>query len=80
MIFTKNKKEKLIVVCNLQGKGQSPGPLEEQYWDTFLAGVISGLDLTDLVVVSPSSGGKYAMPYLFKVQRLSPLFVVQYIK
>lgn len=54
------------VAIDLPGKGQSPGPLEEQYWDHFLSAVISSLNLTNVVVVSPSSGGKYAIPFLFK--------------
>jgi len=54
------------VAIDLPGKGQSPVALEECHWDDFLCDVISSLNLDPVVLVSPSSGGKYAIPYLFK--------------
>lgn len=54
------------VAIDLPGKGSSDGPIDRALFQEFIAALIKSLNLNKLVIVSPSSSGRYTLPYLFQ--------------
>jgi len=53
------------VAIDLPGKGGTKPALPESAFPAFLPAVISALDMNKPIIISPSSSGKYSMPFLF---------------
>ncbi|GFR76658.1 abhydrolase domain-containing protein 14A-like protein [Elysia marginata] len=53
------------VAIDLPGKGQTPGPIDRALYAEFMEALVKKLDLKRVVFVSPSSSGRYTLPYLF---------------
>ncbi|KAK3737428.1 hypothetical protein RRG08_010625 [Elysia crispata] len=54
------------VAVDLPGKGQTSGPIDRSLNAQFLTALVEAMDLRRLVIVSPSSSGRYTLPFLFK--------------
>ncbi|RUS75472.1 hypothetical protein EGW08_016770 [Elysia chlorotica] len=54
------------VAIDLPGKGQTPQSIDRTLNADFLDALVQAKGLSNLVIVSPSSSGRYSLPYLFR--------------